>query len=412
MKIILLRSGPLLACFLGALGGLAGCGKDEEKQQAPPPAEVTVAHPVKREVTEWDEYIARLQSPDSVEIRARVGGYLDSIHFEDGQIVQKGDLLFTIDQRPFLNARDQAEAALAQAEANGALAQANFKRSQKLRKESVIATEAFDQASASAATAQASVDQARASLEAAQLELDYSTVTAPVTGRISRHLVSPGNLISGGSASAATLLTTIVTLDPIYAYFEVDEQSYLKYQKMIGRSGADEDTVVELQLADEESFPHRGRLNFVDNQVDSDTATIQLRAVFDNPEMTLTPGLFARVRLPGRSKHEATLVPDQAVSTDQSRQFVNVVDAANKVKVRAVKLGPIAQGLRIVRDGLTPEDRVIILGLTSARPGAEVKPKDTTVEEFMQSEKQAGDASPNAVEGAESGGEEKTGQAD
>ncbi len=405
-RIFCRRLGPALTLLVLCGWTLGGCGQGKKKE-APPPPQVTVVHPVRREVTEWDEYTARLQSPEAVEVRARVGGYLEAVHFEDGQVVHKSDPLFTIDQRPFINARDQAQAALEQAQAQSNLAEVNFQRQQDLRKKGVIAADAFDQAQNTVKTTAANFAQAKAALQNAQLNLAYSEIKAPVTGRIGRHLVSVGNLVSGGDTASATLLTTIVTLDPIYAYFEVDENSYLSYQKMMAPAGQmavlDEkevgSTVVEMELPDENKFQHQGRLNFVDNQIDSSTATIQLRATFPNPRLLLTPGLFTHVRLPARPRHEAILVPDRAVATDQSRDYVNIVDPSGKVKFQPVKLGPIAQDLRVIRDGLKTQDQVIVSGLTSISPGSKVRVKATTIDQFMKSTVPTGDTSDAGASG-------------
>lgn len=340
-----------------------------------------------REITEWDEYTGRLAAPDSVEVRARVSGHLESIHFKDGQIVEKGDLLFVIDPRPYQADQTRAEAAVRQAEAQAMLAQSNLQRSQQLRQKSVIAQEDLDTAANTFKAAEAAVEAARAGVKGTWLNLDFTRVEAPIRGRISRNFVSVGNLVTGGAANT-TLLTTVVSLDPIHAYFEVDERSYLKYQKIVGNgqfsAGKTDEadaarTPMGMELANESGFPHEGFLDFVDNRVDLESGTVQLRGVFANPDLRLTPGLFARVRIPARLRGPAILIPDQAIGTDQSQQFVLVVGADNKAVYRKVELGPIVDKLRVVRSGVEAQERVVVTGMQSARPGAEVRAEEKAI---------------------------------
>lgn len=367
---------------------LTACGKPKQAQQ-PPPIKVTVVKPIQKEVVEWDEYTGRLRSPESVEIRPRVSGFLDSINFTDGQMVKKGDLLFVIDPRPYQAELDRAQASLSQAQAQLQLAQTNFARSQTLQQKQVIAAQEFDAQSNDLRSSQSLVAAATAALATAKLNLDFTHVTAPIDGRVGRYLVSVGNLISGGSGGEATLLTTIVSLDPLYGYFEVDEQSFLKYSQMAvanaGHSGDSsgpqtaEGMPVEMRVSSEEGFPHKGKLDFVDNQVDIETSTVELRGIFPNKDMQLTPGLFARIRLPAREQYLATLIPDEAVGTNQSVQYVYVVDGENKVKIRPVELGPIADNLRVVRKGVTLDDRIIVGGLQRVRPDAVVQAEEEPI---------------------------------
>ncbi|MGI9087040.1 MAG: efflux RND transporter periplasmic adaptor subunit [Chthoniobacterales bacterium] len=362
----------------------AGCG-GSKKPAGPPPPAVTVTKALQKEVTEWDDYTGRLAAVDEVEIRAQVSGYLESIHFKDGQIVKKGDLLFVIDPRPYQAVLDRAEAQAKQADAGLALADLNLKRTQELANKNAVASQDLDDRRSKQLEAAAAVQVAQAEVKAARLSLDFTQITAPVGGRINRHLVSEGNLISGGAANA-TLLTTIVSLDPIHAYFEADEQAYLKYTRLDRagerRSSREVANPVRMALGDEEGFPHEGRMDFVENRVDVNTATIQGRAIFPNPDLVLTPGQFVRLQLLGSPPHQAILLPDQAIVSDQSQKFVWVVDGESKVEYRKVKPGPMIDGLRIIRDGLKPNESVIVLGLQSARAGIKVNATEKSPQDF------------------------------
>ena len=350
------------------------CG--QPAAQAPPPPKVTVVLPVEREVTEWDEYTARFDAVDSVEVRPRVNGYLQEIHFKDGAMVKKGDLLFLIDPRPYEAVRRRAEAELLQAKSRLALTQKNFARVAELLPSHAISQEEADIRESTLREAEAAVLSAQAALDAAALDVEFTHITAPVSGRIGRKLVTEGNLITGGVGTEGTLLTTIVSLDPIYVYFEADERAFLKYSRLAlsGQrpSSRDYKNPVRVALGDEKDFVHEGVMDFVDNQLDRGTGTIVGRAILPNPDLTLTPGLFARLRLPGSGKYRALLLPDEAVGTDQSRKFVFVVDADGKAQYRAVTTGPLIDGLRVVRDGLTARDSVIVSGLQRVRPGVKV----------------------------------------
>src|SRR3989475_4147417 len=353
---------------------LASCGA--RPAPAPPPPKVKVVQPVAREITEWDEFTARVDAVDSVEVRPRVSGYLQSIHFQDGAIVRKGDLLFLIDPRPYEAALHRTEADVELAKSRLALARKNFARAADLLKSHAISQEESDIRESNMRQAEASVEEAEAAVDAARLDVEFTHVSAPVSGRVGRKLVTEGNLINGGVGTQGTLLTTIVSLDPIYAYFEADEGSLLKYDRLARTgqrpSSRDYKNPVHVALADEDGFPHEGAMDFVDNQVDRGTGTIVGRALLPNSDLSLLPGLFARLRLPGSGQYQAILVPDEAIGSDQSQKFVFLVDGESKAQYRTVKIGPLIDGLRVVREGVGPEDRVVVAGLQRVRPGLKV----------------------------------------
>jgi RND family efflux transporter MFP subunit len=360
---------------------LCSCGA--RPAPAPPPPKVKVVQPVAREVTEWDEYTARLDAVDSVEVRPRVSGYLASIHFQDGALVRKGDLLFLIDPRPYEAALRRAEADLQLAKSKLALAQRNFARAADLLASHAISQEESDTRQSNLRQAEATVDEAQAVVDAARLDVEFTHITAPVSGRVGRKLVTEGNLINGGVGTQGTLLTTIVSLDPIYAYFEADEGSVLKYTRLarLGQrpSSRDYKNPVRVALADEEGFPHEGVMDFVDNQVDRGTGTVVGRALLPNPDLTLMPGLFARLQLPGSGQYRAILLPDEAIASDQSQKLVWVVDGEGKAQYRPVKIGPLIDGLRVVREGVTADDWVVVAGLQRVRPGIQVDAQRETI---------------------------------
>jgi multidrug efflux system membrane fusion protein len=364
----------LLLLLFGFLPALAGCARQEAPAAIQPP-KVTVSHPVIQEIIEWDEYTGRLEPTENVEVRARVNGYLQSIHFKDGQLVKKGDLLFVIDPRPYQAEVDRVTAELQLAQARLELAKSDYARAQTLLQFRAISQEEADTRAATERQAQESVQAARAAVKAARLNVEFTRVTAPITGKISRKLVTEGNLINGGSAES-TLLTTIVSLDPIYAYFEADERSYLKYMRLAknGKSPSSGGgrNPVHLALADEKGFPHGGTIDFIDNRLDSRTGTMTGRAVFPNSDLSLTPGLFGRVRLQGSAPYETLLVPEEAVGSDQSQRFVFVVNGSNTVEYRSVQVGPLIHGFRVIREGLQPEDWIIINGIQRAKTGMKV----------------------------------------
>lgn len=315
---------------------------------------------------------------ETVEVRARVNGYLQSVHFKDGEVVKKGDLLFVIDPRPYQAELDRVTAELQLAEARLELAKSEYARAQKLLQFRAISQEEADTRLATERQAEESVQAARAAVKAAKLNVEFTRITAPITGRIGRKLVTEGNLINGGTAQA-TLLTTIVSMNPIYVYFEADERSYLRYLRLAqngkGPGSRDNRSPVYLALADENGFPHKGYTDFVDNRLDPNTGTMRIRAIFPNPDLTLTPGLFGRVRLLGTAKYEAVVAPDEAIGSDLSQRFVLVVNDQNIVEQRAVELGPIIDGLRVIREGLKPDDWMIVSGVQRSRPGLRVEPQ-------------------------------------
>jgi RND family efflux transporter MFP subunit len=366
-----------LAIAIFSVGALSGGAISPTLAQATPAPAVTVSPPLQREVTEWDQFTGQFAAVDYVEIRARVSGYLTEIHFQDGESVKKGALLFVIDPRPYEAALASIRAQLNQAEAQVELATRQLERSAELRKRDYEPASGYDQRVSDLKVATAAVEAAKAGIRTAELNVEFTHISAPISGRISRHQVSIGNLVSGNE-SGTTLLTTIVSLDPIYFNFDMSEADYLAYQRATAtgklRSTRDNSVAVSLHLSDEKGWPHEGRLNFVENQVDRTSGTIRARAVFANPDFLFTPGQFGRIRIPGSEPYQAILIPDAALVTDQSRKIVLTVNADNTVVPKVVHPGPNHEGLRIVRDGLLPTDRVVINGLIRARPGAKVSP--------------------------------------
>lgn len=371
----------LAALALAALA-LAGCSEQDQGQQAaPPPPTVTVAKPTTRTITDYDEYVGRFAAVDLVNVYARVSGYLESVSFTDGQIVKQGDLLFTIDKRPFQVAHDQAKANLERAQAQLDFAQSDLQRAQTLiddKTSNAISKQAYDQRLQSERTARADVAAAQAAMQAAQLDLDFTELRSPVTGRIGDRKVSVGNLVTGGSGgtNTNTLLATIVSLDPIYFEFTYDEASYLRYQRMAKEMGAKGTSIpVKLALIDEKGFTHEGKLDFVDNQISEDTGTIRGRATFANPDAVFTPGMFGRIEVPSSAPHQALLVPDVAIGTEQTRKFVYVLqpgDQPQAPQMKYVTLGRAHDGQRVINSGLDKDDLVVVNGLMRIRPGAQV----------------------------------------
>ncbi|HEX4644197.1 MAG TPA: efflux RND transporter periplasmic adaptor subunit [Verrucomicrobiae bacterium] len=366
-----------------ALGLIAsGCNKSNQSMTPPPPA-VTANQPSQREVVEWDEYPGRLDAVDVVEVRARVSGYLQSVHFKDGAEVKKGDLLFDIDPRPYQAELDRAEADLRQAETRFELASNDLERAERLLKSKAISEEEADSRNKAKREAGSAIQSAQASVENAKLNVEYAHITAPIDGRIGRKMMTEGNLVNS-SQGQSTMLTTIVSMDPIYCYFDAPEPSVLKYQQLAregkGDNLRDGRVVCELELANETGFPHKGVLDFVDNRVDPGTGTLRVRGILPNPgpDRILQPGYFARLRVPGSAKYPALMIPDQAVGTDQGQKFVYVVNDQDAVEYRTIKLGPLIEGLRVVREGIQPKDWVVVNGLMSIRPGAKVKPDRAT----------------------------------
>jgi multidrug efflux system membrane fusion protein len=360
---------------------LAGCGEQKPQASAPPPPEVIVATPVKKNIVDKDEYVGRFVAIDAVEIRARVSGYLEKVHFTDGQTVKQGDLLFTIDKRPFQNIVDQARANLAQARANQAFTEGDLQRAQSLVRDRTISEQVFEQRQQAKRNADASVAANEAAVRQAELDLEYTALRAPVSGHIGDRRVSPGNLVTGGTGGSTTLLATIVSTDPIRLEFTFDEASYLRYMRLGGdgtkditsRSGK---TPVALKLLDEKEFAHQGMMDFVDNVIERSSGTIRGRAAFNNPSSLFTPGMFARVQVPASEPYDALTVPDVAIGSEQVRKFVFVVDDQNTAQPRYVTLGSVVDGRRVIKEGLNEKDRVIINGLMRVRPGVKVTPKE------------------------------------
>jgi len=403
---------------------LTGCSNNAPQAPAPPLPSVTVARPITKTIVEWDAYTGRIEAVNLVEIRARVSGYLQSAHFTEGQIVQKDDLLFVIDTRPYhaeLNAAKaklrQSESQLTQAkamlieakarklqsDAKLELAATRNKRIRSLGRNNAVSQEEIDEseavflqakadvegvqagissAEAAIATAEAEVGVAAAGVESAELNLEYTNIRAPVTGRISRKYITEGNLIAGGTATSS-LLTTITSLDPIYCVFDANEQDVLKYLRL-ARSGERESSrdvqnPVFMGLSDETGFPHKGHMDFVDNRFDTATASMRARSVFQNEDRLLLPGMFARIRIPGSAPRETVLIPDSAIGTDQSSQFVYVV-VDDVIERRAITPGPIVDGLRVIRKGLVGDESLVIEGLLQARPELKVSTVPGTIE--------------------------------
>lgn len=352
-------------------------------QEAAVPPAVTVARPLFRSVTEWDEYTGRFVAKQRVEVRARVSGYLESVHFDEGQMVEPGQLLFVIDQRPFQAEVDRIRAELERVTTQFTVAQLELERGERLESSRAMSRETLEERRARRDAAQADVDAARAALRAVELELGFTEVRAPLAGRTSDIRIDVGNLVSGGTADS-TLLTTIVSLDPIEIEFEGSEAEFLRYTRLdsagMRPSSRDFANPVEAKLLDEDDWEHKGSMTFVDNELDALTGTMRGRATFDNPDHVLLPGMFARVRLFGTGAHDAVLIPDAAVLADQALKLVLVVGADNVVEARQVTLGPLIDGLRVVRDGLGADERIVINGIQRAQPGQPVTPEETALD--------------------------------
>jgi RND family efflux transporter MFP subunit len=377
-----LKSVRLPTILLLVVPTLAACGQSQSQPQAaPPPPQVTIAKPISKMIADQDEYVGRFVAVEFVEVRARVSGYLEAIHFQDGQMVKAGDLLFTIDRRPFQIALAQAQASLAQATATLAYAESDLARAQGLAIGTVITQQTFDQRTQAKRIAEASVAAQQAAERQATLDLEFTELRAPVSGRIGDRRVSVGNLVTGGTSGNTSLLATIESIDPIRFEFTLDEASYLRYGHFTDDGGGGPNRglslPVKLKLLDESTFSHEGKMDFVDNAIDRSSSTIRARAVFANPDGRFTPGLFARVRMAAAPARKELLVPDTAIGVEQVRKFVLVVDAENVAQPKYVSLGPVVDGLRVITQGLTPDDNVIINGLMRARPGAKVTPQQS-----------------------------------
>jgi membrane fusion protein, multidrug efflux system len=374
------RRVALLPAAAMVFGALAGCGRGQQQGSAPLPA-VTVATPVQRTVVDQDEYVGRFVAVNSVEIRSRLSGYLSEIHFQDGQLVKQGDLLFTIDRRPFEIALEQMRANLAQARANLSFAQGDLDRGQALLTNKTITEQTYDQRTQAKSVAEAAVAAQEAMVHSAELDLDtYSELRSPIDGRIGDRRVAVGNLVSGGTGGNTTLLATVVSVDPIRFEFTFDEQSYLRYVRFASSSNdvasAHGNVPVTLELIDEKDFAHTGKIDFIDNVINQSSGTIRGRAEFANPDGIFTPGMFARIRVPGSPPYSALLIPDAAIASEQARKYVLVVDDGGVVRQKYVTPGQLDNGLRVIKDGLVPSDRVIVNGLMHARPGIKVNAQE------------------------------------
>src|SRR6202453_3274791 len=379
IKIIQLTIGTGILC---AAALLSGCGKSGEAGQAPPPPQVSVATVLEKRVEGWDEFTGRFQAVETVEIRPRVSGYIDRVAFKEGALVKSGDLLFIIDPRPYQAEYDRAAADLKRYKTALDLARIESVRVQRLRKSGAVSQEELDERTSTVAQAEANVAGAQATLESAQLNLGFTRVTSPITGRVSRAEVTRGNLVTGGN-NGGTLLSSVVSMDPIYLYFDSDEQAYLRYIQL-ARNGPrtsprEAANPVHIGLANEEGFPHSGTMDFVDNQLNPQTGTIRARAVFANKDGLYTPGLFARVQLVGSDEYDAILIDDRAVNTDQSQKYVLLLGPDNKVENRTIKLERVFDGLRIVREGLKTGDVIVVNGAQRVHPGLTVAPQRVTM---------------------------------
>ena len=364
-----------------SLLALAGC-KKQAAAPSPPPPSVTVAKPVAKKIVEHSEYTGRLAAIENVEVRPRVSGYINEIAFKDGALVKKGDLLFVIDPRPYQASLDQASGQLKQAQAQKELSDRNFTRAQTLQATKVSSKEEFDQAATNRNQGDAATATAQAAVDAAKLNLDFTRITAPIDGRVSREQVTVGNLV----ASDTTVLTNIVSVDPIYAYADVDERTVIAYQHMIDEGKVKDARKSEIQvgvaLAGEKGFPHQGAIDFVDNQINAATGTLSIRGQFPNKDGNLLAGMFIRMQIPTSGEYDGLLVTDRAVGSDQGQKYLLLVGGDNKVEQRPVTIGPVIDGLRVVVSGLKPEDQVIVNGIMKARPGSEVKVEQGKMEQY------------------------------
>ncbi len=353
---------------------LAGCLAAQAQAPGGPPPAVTVAKPVVKDVVEYDDFTGRFEAAEAVEIRARVSGYLDRIAFQDGAVVKKGDPLFVIDRRPYKAALDQAQASVVSAQARLNFAQADLERAQSLQRTGNIAEQLVDQRRQAFITARADQDNAEAALRNAQLNYDFTDIRAPISGRIGRKLVTEGNLVSANE----TLLTTIVSLDPIYFYFDVDERSFLAYSRTQAEAKSKGGTIengARVGLTDERETRRPARIDFVDNRLDQASGTIRLRAVLENKDLFLLPGLFGTIAVTGSPPRRGILVPDEAIGTDQDRRIVWVLAEDGTVNSTVIRPGPRVDGYRLIRSGLTGDETIVVAGLQRVRPGAKVTPQ-------------------------------------
>jgi RND family efflux transporter MFP subunit len=364
--------------LLGVSLALTGCAPPSAGPPPAAPARVPVSLPVEREVTDYADFTARIAAVDSVEVRARVPGYLNKVNFREGDVVKKGDVLFEIDPRPYEALLNQAKAQVSQAEAQLKFDEAEYRRYIGLGNSLAVSKSDQEKVGAAVGVTRANIAAATALAAQRELDLGYTKVIAPVTGRVSRYAVTVGNLIQAGDPGGGTLLTTIVSLDPVYAYFNADEQT-VQYIRRLIREGklpsADQAAVpVSLGLSTEDGFPHQGTVHFVDNQVNPKTGTLRVRGVFTNADEALTPGFFARVRVPVSPSRRALLLPDRVLDYDQGQRVAYVLNDKNEVVTRPVRVGRLHDGLRVIEDGLKPGERVVVDGLQQIRPGATVEP--------------------------------------
>jgi RND family efflux transporter MFP subunit len=366
----------VVVCLGFASFVLAGCGKDKNPQQQKMPAPVVTVAPVEQqEIVEWDEFTGHTAAIENVEVRPRVSGHIEAVKFQSGQLVKKGDVLFQIDPRWHQATFDQRAAEYEQAKVKLAIAERESKRTTQLLANKAISVEEGEQRESRFQEAKAALLAAKAAQETAQLDLEYTTIRSPIDGRVSRALVTEGNYVTAGNG---TVLTTIVSVDPIHVYADIDENTLLKFNALAHSNKIEKEDgkiPVELQLADENDFPHRGYIESFDNKLDPNSGSILLRAVFPNPKGRIVPGLFARIRIPGSEKYNALVIDDRAISTDQAQKFSLALTSSNTVEYRALKLGPIVNGKRIVRDGLKPGDQIVVNGLQRVRPGMPVQPQ-------------------------------------
>lgn len=373
------RTGSNIALLLGVLTLTLGCDQRKATLTEKSPPEVFVTTPIVRAVTNYEDFTGRTQAAEFVEVRARVTGHLQEVKFKDGADVRAGELLFIIDQSLYQAAHDKAKASLALAEARFERVKKDYARITELASRTAVSQGELDLIAGDRAEAEASVGVAEADLRLAKENLNYTEIRAPFAGRISRRLFDPGNLVTAD----VTILTTIVSLDPIHAYFDVDERTLLRLRRLV-RDGtlpmaADGQARVQIGLADEDSFSLNGVVDFVDNQLDPGTGTLRVRAEVANPYHLLSPGLFVRIRFPTSIPHDAILIPEQAVGTDQGQKFVYLVNDQNKVVYRTVKLGQLFGTMRVVEEGVSPQDRVIVSGIQRVRPDVPVKPKPANI---------------------------------
>jgi RND family efflux transporter MFP subunit len=379
MGLVAARNATLAALISVGMGILTGCANKVEEIPPSPPT-VTVGKPIVRQVTDYFEFPGQTEAVSEVAIRARVTGYIVKVSFEDGQDVKRGQVLFEIDPRPYQAALEQARGEVARIEAIEDRARADLNRSERLRQSNVVSAEEYEQRIADLKVAKASIASAKAAVTEAELNLEFTKIISPIDGRVSRARIREGNLVQSGNDSP--VLTTVVTTDPIYVTFNLDEHALLQYQALILRAGKelhpgrlkDLKLPVEIGLMTETGFPHKGILDFADNKIDSGTGTMRVRGTFQNKTEYLTPGMFVRVRIPFGEPHRALLVDQSAIGTDQRIKFLLTVNKKNVVERRDVQLGRLHDGLQVIKSGIEPDDLVIVKGLQRARPGAIVAP--------------------------------------